>query len=65
MLYPKEGSIESVVLAKLIVNREKGITIDDFEDYPEITETSLSEAIKSLEAGSFEREASNVVQFKA
>ena len=64
-MYPKENTVEAVVFAKLIVNREKGITIDDFENYPEITESSLSEAIKNLESGNFEREDSNVVQFKA
>ncbi len=54
MLYPKEGTIEALVLAKLIKNRDRGVTMEDFKDHPEVTEGGLEKAVQNLGNGMFE-----------
>ena len=41
MMYPKKGSIESIVLAKLIKRGTKGVSLKDFKKWPKITEETL------------------------
>lgn len=63
MIYPKEGTLEALVLAKLLTG--KSITIDDFEDHPEVTEESLDQAVNNLMNGMFESDSDNTVKFDA
>lgn len=65
MLYPKEGTIEALVLAKLIKNRDRGVTMEDFKDHPEVTEDGLEKAVQNLGSGMFESDSDNTVKFDA
>ena len=62
-MYPKEGTLEALVLAKLLTGKE--ITLDDFEDYPEVTAESLDQAVQNLMSGMFESEVDNKLAFDA
>ena len=51
-MYPKEDTLEALVLAKLLTGKE--VTIKDFKDHPEVTEESLEQAVNNLMTGMFE-----------
>lgn len=63
MLYPKENTLEAVVLAKLLAAGNKGITYLDFTDHIEITQQKLEEIIKNLQHGMFESNQDNMLKF--
>ena len=63
MLYPKENTLEAVVLAKLLAAGNKGVTYLDFKDHIEITEHKLEEIIKNLEHGIFESNQDDMLKF--
>ena len=63
MFIPKEGTIERIVLEKLVEKGEEGVTIFDFPDNPKITEESLEQAVNNLRSNMFESETDNLIKF--
>jgi len=61
-LIPKEGTIERIVLDKLIEN-EGGITYLDFPEHLNITEELLEQAVTNLQTGIFESEDDVQIKF--
>ena len=61
MLYPKEGTLEAIVLAKLL--KGGSVTVNDFDDYPEITEKKLEELVGNLGSGMFESKQDDKIKF--
>ncbi|MFS2027118.1 hypothetical protein [Massilia sp. CT11-137] len=51
---PKKGTIERIVLDKLLEAGDQGVTHFDF--YPPISEAQLAQAIENLKNGAFEVE---------
>jgi len=65
MMIPKpiEGSIERIVLDKLIDSAGKGITIYDFPEYLNITADVLEQTIRNLEHNIFKSENDDLIKF--
>ena len=49
-----KDALERVVLQKLVDNGDAGITVADFPDHPEITESTLADIIQRIENGIYE-----------
>lgn len=56
---PKQGTIERIVLDKLMDAGDDGITYLDFTD-PPISEERLTEVIVNLQSGMFDMEESEI-----
>jgi hypothetical protein len=53
--FPKVGSLESIVLARLFKAGAKGVTHLDFADHPELSDPDkLAQVIENLKNGMFE-----------
>lgn len=65
-LLPKIGSLESIVLAHLILKGSEGITINDFKWHPELSDDKvLEQTIINLNNGMFESEDDEQLKFDA
>jgi hypothetical protein len=62
--FPKVGTLESIVLAKLLDAGLDGVTYLDFADHPELSDPdNLAKVIENLKTGMYESDADDFTKF--